>query len=437
MTSSPQKTFNLRTLVIGALTGIALILVVALLQHLRHGWPFSIHHNVASDQQTASSPSMPEHASLEKSGAAGKAAAAAPRVPIMIDENKAHAIGVRLERARREAITQALRAVATVVPNESQVSHVHTRVAGWLEKLYVNTTGQIVKEGEPVAAVFSQDLFATQKEYLAALQDAQVGPKSIVVEGAKSRLKLLGMTDVEIANIERHGEAHRLVTLTAPRSGVVLHRGVSAGTAVDPSTEILTVADLSSVWVWAEVPESGSAQISQGAVAQLEFPALDRAAIEARVEFIYPTLSERTRTLRVRFNVANPTGVLRPGLFGTAVFQSKTRDALVISRDAVVDTGLSQHVFIASQSGRYEPRKVTLGVRLPDRVEVVEGLSEGEEVVASGVFLLDSESRLRASGGAGTGHGGHGKARPTEPTDTPETPAKSNDAAHEHNDQGS
>ncbi len=437
MTTSPKTAFNLRTLVMGGLAGVSLILVLAFIQHLRHGWPFSIHHDVASGQQSSPGQSMPNHASMGNQAGGGQAGTKETRVPVTIDASKAQAIGVRLERARREAITQPLRAVATVVPNESLVSHVHTRVAGWLEILYVNTTGQVVKAGDPVAAVFSQDLYATQKEYLAALQDDQAGPKSIVVEGAKSRLKLLGMTDAEIAAIERHGEAHRLVTLTAPRSGVVLRRGVAAGTAVDPSTEILTVADLSSVWVWAEVPESGSAQITQGAVAQLEFPALDRNTIEARVDFIYPTLSERTRTLRVRFNVANPQGGLRPGLFGTAVFQSTSREALVISRDAVVDTGLSQHVFIATKAGRYEPRKVTLGARLPDRVEVMEGLSEGEEVVASGVFLLDSESRLRASGGAGTGHGGHGKASPTEPADAEQTPAKPKDAAHDHNGQGS
>lgn len=431
MTPSPKTNFKLRTSVISGVAGIVFILALAGIQHVRHGWPFNLHHTIA-----ITPPGTQDHASMANAGDAGQASPAETRVPVVIDESKAQAIGVRLERVRRETITQPLRAVATVVPNESQVSHVHTRVAGWLETLYVNTTGQVVKAGEPVAAVFSQDLFATQKEYLAALQDAKAGPKSIVVEGAKSRLKLLGMTDVEIANIERHGVAHRLVTLTAPRSGVVLHRGVAAGTAVDPSTEILTVADLSSVWVWAEVPESGSAQVTTGTQAQLEFPALERETIAARVEFVYPTLSERTRTLRVRFNVANPQGVLRPGLFGTAVFQSTSREALVISRDAVVDTGLSQHVFIAASDGRYEPRKITLGVRLPDRVEVVQGLTEDEAVVGSGVFLLDSESRLRASGGAGTGHGGHGKPSPAPADDSEKATTEPNAGAHTHNGQG-
>lgn len=410
--SSSEASPNVRTLVLGGVAGVALMLTLVAIQHFRHGWPFSVHHQVVSTEARVT-------------GSSGQTEPAQTRVPVVIAAGKAQTIGVRLERVRREAITQPLRAVATVVPNESMVSHVHTRVAGWLENLYINTTGQVVKAGEPVAAVFSQDLYATQKEYLAALQDAQAGPKSAVVEGAKTRLKLLGMTEAEIANIERHREAHRLVTLTAPRSGVVMHRGVAAGTAVDPSTEILTVADLSDVWVWAEVPESGAAQITQGVLAQLEFPSQGRPPVEARVDFVYPTLSERTRTLRVRFSVANPQGVLRPGLYGTAVFHSTAREVLVISRDAVVDTGLSQHVFIATDGGRYEPRKVTLGVRLPDRVEVLQGLAEGEEVVASGVFLLDSESRLRASGGAGTGHSGHdsgGKARPN--------------AANEHNGQG-
>lgn len=425
---------------IGVIIGVVLLLAVAGIQHTRHGWPFSLHHNVSAAKKTAA-----EHAAMTNKNSAdntSEPAQAQARVPVDLDEQKAQSIGVRLERVRRESITQPLRAVATVVPDESRVSHVHARVSGWLEKLYVNTTGQSVRAGEPLAAVFSQDLLATQQEYLSTLRDTQAGPKSVVVEGAKTRLKLLGMTEAEIADIERQGTARRLVTLTAPRSGSVLHRGVAAGTAVDPSTEILTVADLSVIWVWAEVPESGAAQAVVGTPASLDFPSSGLAPVDARVDFVYPTLTERTRTLRVRFSVPNPQGALRPGLYGTAIFQSASRESLMISRDAVVDTGLSQHVFTATGEGRFEPRrfeprKVTLGARLPDRVEVLQGLTEGEEIVASGVFLLDSESRLRASGGAGTGHSGHGKAQPAPDSEgVPAAPAQTSPEAHNHSAQG-
>ncbi|MCK9368321.1 MAG: efflux RND transporter periplasmic adaptor subunit [Metallibacterium scheffleri] len=383
-------------------------------QHHRHGWPFSLHHGLVTGGVIASSGT----ATMDASGAP-----AHPRVAVEFDPSQAQAIGLRLETARREVISEPLRAVATVVPDESRVSHVHTRISGWLEVLQVNTTGQSVRAGQPLASVFSQELLATQTEYLAALKDSRSGPRSAIVEGARARLKILGMSDDEVAGIERSGEPRRLVTLTAPRSGIVLRRNVSVGTAVDPSTEILTVADLSTVWVIAEVPESGMAQITRGAVATLDFTASGHPLVEAAVDFVYPTLTERTRTLRVRFAVANPGGTLRPGLYGSADFRGQPREALTLSRDAIVDTGRRQHVFVTTAPGRYEPRNVTLGARLSDRVEILAGVTEADQVVAAGVFLLDSESRLRASGAAATGHGGHTAPRAAE---TPQTPAEPN-----------
>jgi Cu(I)/Ag(I) efflux system membrane fusion protein len=279
---------------------------------------------------------------------------------------------------------------------------VHTRVAGWVEQLDVNTTGEFVRAGEPLARVFSQELLASQTEYLSARRMAATGLASAVVSSGRTRLTVLGMTEPEIAAIERSGEAMRLVTVVAPRSGVVVHRGISVGTAVDPSTELLTIADLSRVWVLAEVPESDIPAVRVGTTAQLEFPASGLRPFAGRVEFIYPTLSERTRTLRVRLTAANPRGTLRPGLYGSAVFAVPGRSAITVPRDAVVDTGLQQHAFVPV-GDQFVPRPVTVGARLADRVEILDGLRAGEQVVSAGVFLLDSESRLRATGG-NTGH---------------------------------
>jgi Cu(I)/Ag(I) efflux system membrane fusion protein len=203
-----------------------------------------------------------------------------------------------------------------------------------------------------------------------------------------------------------------------------VNRGISVGTAVDPSTPLLTVADLSRVWVLAEVPEAGIPAIRVGSTARLEFPASGREPFAARVDFLYPTLTERTRTLRVRFSVGNPSGTLRPGLYGNAIFELPGATMLTVPRDAVVDTGRQQHVFV-SVGDRFEPRPVTLGVQLADRVEVRSGLAPGERIVAAGVFLLDSESRLRATGGmGGHAHGTtpppqRGAARPVTPPATP------------------
>jgi len=325
------------------------------------------------------------------------------RVPVDVTETTLQDLGVRLEVVGRQTLKQDLRAVATVAPDESRISHVHTRVAGWVEQLDVNTTGEMVRAGQPLARIFSQELLSSQTEYLSARKNtASAGISSAVIASGRTRLGVLGMAPEDIDAIELTGEPKRLVTVVAPRSGVVVNRGVTVGTSVDPSTTLLTIADLSRVWVMAEVPEANIPGIRIGTTAQLDFPASGRRSFAARVDFLYPTLTERTRTLRVRFSAENSGGTLRPGLYGTAVFAFAGPPVITVPRDAVVDTGREQHVFVAA-GHRFEPRAVTLGVQLADRVEIRSGLTEGERIVAEGVFLLDSESRLRATGGTG-GH---------------------------------
>ena len=301
-----------------------------------------------------------------------------PRGPVDVEPSRLSAIGVRTEPVRHETISNPLRAIATVVLDESRISHVHTRVAGWIEELHVSTTGQSVRAGAPLASIFSQELLSSQNEYLIVRRGLGQSPGSVVVEGARARLKVLGMTEAEIQAIEATGEARRLVTVVAPRGGVVVHRGISVGTAVDPSTELLTIADLTRVWVIAEIPEANIPALQQDSTAELAFQASGRPPFSARVDFLYPTLTERTRTLRVRFVVDNRDGRLRPGLYGEARFQAAAHEALTIPRDAVVDTGVSQHVFVVESEGRLVPRPIELGQRLDERVEVRAGLSAGE-----------------------------------------------------------
>jgi membrane fusion protein, copper/silver efflux system len=337
------------------------------------------------------------------------------RVPVDVTASTIQELDIRLEVVRRESLTQSVRTVATVVPDESRISHVHTRVAGWVEQLDANTTGEMVQTGQPLAHIFSQELLSSQTEYLAARKTTSAsGITSVVVASGRTRLTVLGMTPADLDAIEETGEPKRLVTVVAPRRGVVVNRGITVGTSVDPSTTLLTIADLSRVWILAEVPEANIPAVRVGANAQLDFPASGRAPFAARIDFVYPTLTDRTRTLRVRFSAANASGGLRPGLYGTATFDSAGQEVITVPRDAVVDTGLQQHVFVAT-GDRFEPRAVTLGVQLADRVEVRGGLEEGERIVAAGVFLLDSESRLRATGGAG-GHSGHGAPAPAQKT---------------------
>jgi len=394
---------------ISAVATAALLVGALWIQHARDGWPFAAH--VAGGSAAGASPA-------ERDMTAMAPGSTPDRGPVEVPEATQQTLGIQIEVVRRESLTETIQAVAAIVPDESRISHVHTRVAGWVEQLDVNTTGEMVRAGQPLARIFSQELLSSQTEYLAArASTAASGIASAVVQSGRTRLGVLGMTPAEIDGIEQMGEPRRLVTVVAPRSGVVVNRGVTVGTSVDPSTTLLTIADLSRVWAFAEVPEASIPALRVGAIARLDFPASGRAPFTARVDFLYPTLTERTRTLRVRLPVANPRGSLRPGLYGTATFDVAGQPTITVPRDAVVDTGRQQHVFVAV-GDHFEPRAVTLGVQLADRVEVRSGLVEGERIVGAGVFLLDSESRLRATGGVG-GHDHGSISAPDAPTPAP------------------
>ena len=390
----------------------ALVLTTGLwIQHARSGWPFA--------------PSI-EKPPIESMAGMQPTTGASTHNRVPVDVAAARSLDIRLETVGRESLTQTVRAVATIVPDESRISHVHTRVAGWIEHLDVNTTGEEVRAGQPLAHIFSQELLSSQTEYLAARRStAAAGITSSVIASGRTRLGILGMTPDEIDAIEQAGEPKRLVTVVAPHGGVVVNRGVTVGTSVDPATTLLTVADLSRVWVLAEVPEASIPAVRVGASAQLDFPASGRPPFAARVDFVYPTLTERTRTLRVRLSAANPRGALRPGLYGTAAFESAGQNVITVPRDAIVDTGLQQHVFVAT-GDQFEPRPVVVGAQLVDRVEIREGLREGEQIVASGMFLLDSESRLRATGGTG----GHSHGAPAGQQEAPGEPGADPHAGH-------
>jgi len=394
-----MKSVSLRTLILSAILPVGALVAVLIVQDQRQGWPFSRH--VPASQ-------VPKTTALAVNTLPSTAAA---RKVLELPADQIETLGVQVEPVELRSINDPVRAVATVVVDESRVAHVHTRVAGWLEALYVNTTGQQVRAGQAVGGVFSQELYASQSEYLSARRRAATGPASVVLEAARTRLILLGMSPAEIDGIEKDGTPRRLVTITAPQSGMVLNRGVTEGTAVDPSTEILTLADLSRVWVIAEVAEADAARVGTGTLATLTFPTSRLEPIKARVDFVYPTLTEGSRAVRVRLSVANPGGLLRPGMYGRMELPGASRDGLTVKRDAVVDTGQSKHVFVQTSPNVFEPRPIQVGAQFADRVEILQGLRAGERVLTSGVFLIDSESRLRAS--AGTGHSAHGGGTPS------------------------
>ena len=387
-----------RAALIAGCAVLAVMGAALLIQDQRHGWPFSRHHGSPSvDQSNAA-------------GAAVPVTSGPTRVEVRLAQSQIATLGIQFEPVEVRKIDNPVRAVATVSVDEASITHAHARISGWLERLYVNSTGQKVRAGEALAAVFSQELYSSQEELLSALRRAEGGQASALIMASRARLRTLGMVDSEIAEVERTGVAKRLVTIVAPAGGVVINRGVSAGTAVDPSTELVTLADLARVWIIAEVADGDAHQVESGVSALINFPTSGRKPFQARVEYVYPVLSEKTRTVRVRMSVRNDDGSLRPGMYGEVNFPSDPREALTVARDSIVDTGRTQHVFVHTAEDLLQPRTVSLGARVNDRVEVVSGLAAGEHVVTTGVFLIDSESRLRASGTSV--HAGHGAPAP-------------------------
>ena len=389
-----MSTSSNRVAVITGCVVFATLSGALLIQDQRHGWPFSRHHGApAIAQSSAAKSSLPKLVTPT-------------RVAVQLGQSQIATLGIQFEPVAVRTIDNPVRAVATVSVDEASITHAHARVSGWLEKLYVNSTGQKVRAGQALAAVFSQELYSSQEELLSALKRAEGGQASALIAASRARLRTLGMVDAEITEIERTGTAKRLVTIVAPANGVVINRGVSAGTAVDPATELVTLADLSRVWVIAEVADGDAYLVKNGARALVNFPSSARQPFPARVEYVYPVLSEKTRTVRVRMSVDNDDGALRPGMYGEVNFPTVPRQALTVARDSIIDTGRAQHVFVHTVEGLLQPRDVRLGARIENRVEVLSGLAAGEHVVTTGVFLIDSESRLRASGASV--HAGHG-----------------------------
>jgi RND family efflux transporter MFP subunit len=328
--------------------------------------------------------------------------------------------GVQTSPAVRERISRSVRTVGSVVPDERRIRHVHTKIAGWVEKLYVSFTGQLVRQGEPILSIYSQELVATQEELLRAketagrfagseLPEVRRGGEDLL-RAARRRLELYDVPQEFVAELERTSTVQRAVTLLAPVSGSVTAKDVFEGQQVEPGMELFTITDLSHLWVEADFYEYEAAALRVGEQATVGLPYDPTVRLTGRIAFIYPTLELETRTLKVRFEFANPDLVLKPGMFANVELAVDDGEGIVIPDSALMDTGERQVVFVRAEGDTFVPRQVQVGVRSQGKVRVLSGLSEGEQVVIRANFLLDSESRLRAAiagmGAAGHQHGG-------------------------------
>ncbi len=389
--------------------------------------------NLVPDAPPAAKPAAgapEEHAGHATGGVAGMpgmdhGGAEAPSAPasgatgtITVSPEKQQMIGVKIVPVGRRDIIHEIRAVGRVEVDERSVAHLHTKVEGWVEKLYVNTTGQRVRRGDPLYEVYSPKLLSTQQEYLIALrarralQSASLpearASGDALVESARRRLELWDVPASAIRALERTGRPSRMITFFSPVDGVVLEKMAVEGLRVDQGTDLLTVADLSRLWILADVYEHDLPFVHEGQEATVSLSYLPGRAFQGKVLYVYPTLDEKTRTVKVRLEIPNPEGILKPGMFADVRLESAMRGVLAVPDSAILDSGMRQVVFASLGAGRFEPRQVRPGRRAEGFTEILSGLAEGERVVAAAAFMLDAESKLAEAAGA-AGHAGHGK----------------------------
>jgi membrane fusion protein, copper/silver efflux system len=318
---------------------------------------------------------------------------------ITIDPATRQSMNLRTGIVTNGPLRRVVRSVGVVDFDETSLAEVPTKYKGWIEKLYVDSTGVQVHRGDPLFEIYSPDLYSAQVEYLLALaQASRAGPESATLRtSARAKLQFFDISDAQIAELEKTKQAKKTLAIHSPRDGMVVEKAVIEGQMVDAGTKLYRLANLSLVWVMAQVYEQDLPLVKVGQDAVVRLSYLPDREFRGRVTYIYPTLDEKTRTAKVRMEFHNPGFFLKPGMFATVELRSELApSALLVPDTAVLRSGEKNTVFVALDGGRFEARTVTLGPRAENNMyQVLSGLNAGERVVTSGQFLLDSESQLR------------------------------------------
>jgi multidrug efflux pump subunit AcrA (membrane-fusion protein) len=325
---------------------------------------------------------------------------------VHITPERVQLIGVRTAVVERRPLDGQLELVGFVTPDETRLKRIQIRTAGWVQDLYVNRTGEPVTVGQPLLSIYSPELYQSEQEYLIEVgahdtmtvaTHAVGGHEAGAVASSRTRLTLLGVPPEELQRLDRTHVATPRLTLRSTVVGTVLERNVTQGQYVAADLPLFAIADLARVWVLADLYELDFGRVRAGDRATFTADALTGRAREGSIEFVYPTVSTETRTLKVRLSLDNRDGLLRPGMYGRVRVAGRGGQALVVPDEAVINTGAQQYVFLARSGGHFEPRLVWTGAHDGDRVQVLKGLAAGDTVVASASFLIDSESRLKAA----------------------------------------
>jgi len=331
-----------------------------------------------------------------------------PQVDISPEQQQL--IGVKTVKVSLKTIQKVIRTVGRIEADERKQATINTKIEGWIEKLHVDYTGRYIKKGEPLVEIYSPELLATQQEFLALIKWAkQPGDKKkddtlslmlskdaeVSLDAARQRLRLWDISEDQIKQIEQTGKPFRTLTLYSPVSGFVTQKMAVQGMKVLPGEKLFDIADLSVIWIIADIYEYEMPLVKVGQQAKITLSYFPGKELSSKIDYIYPTMSADTRTAKIRLTLPNPQGLLKPQMFTNVEIRISLGQKLVVPESAVIDTGTSQVVYVDKGEGAFEPREIELGLRADGSVEVLRGVKAGEKVAASANFLIDSEAQLK------------------------------------------
>jgi Cu(I)/Ag(I) efflux system membrane fusion protein len=313
---------------------------------------------------------------------------------VSMDSRTVQNLGVRTVKVEDGSLAHRIETVGIVSADEHRIEAVHAHTAGWVEKVYIKATGDRVAQGQPMFELYSPDLVAAQEEYLLALRHHD----ELLTDAAEQKLHVLYFHEQELQKLRESGQVQRRMTIYAPTGGVVSELMVRQGMAVSAGQTAYTLTNLSTVWVNAQVPEAQAQWAAPGTQAEIRFASLPGKTYKGKVEYLYPEVTVASRTLSARIPLANAGGQLRPNMYAeVTLLGGQGKNVPVVPREAVIETGTRKLVIVADGHGKFHPQNVVTGTEAEGKVEVLEGLSAGQEVIASGQFLIDSEANLKSA----------------------------------------
>lgn len=339
-------------------------------------------------------------------GSGGQMGSMAPG-SVMLDAATQQKIGVTYTTVRRAHLERTIRTVGLLQMDDEKVARVHVKVAGWIHKVYLDYVGKLVKKGQPLFTLYSPDLVSTEQEYLVARKGQEYLAKTSytdvsteadsLLNATRDRLRLWDVSDAQIHDLETSGKPATDMTLYSPINGFVMSRNAYEQTYVTPETDLYDIADLSTIWVYVDIFEYEAPYVHVGQTAQMQLSYFPGKTYRGKVTYIYPTLDPKTRTIKVRLEFPNPGYELKPDMYADVQLDVNYGTQTLVPSEAVLNSGTRQVVFIAKGDGYFEPRDIKIGDQFDGQTVVLAGLNPGEKIVASGNFLIDSESRLGAA----------------------------------------